>query len=205
MGERDAIRMKLFSALYNKMSELSKHQHAPYYLAAFSFIESSIFPIPPDVMMIPMALAKPAAAWRYAAITMVASVLGGLFGYFLGAYLFHLIFPVFQAMGYEHSFARVKVWFDQWGFWAVVIAGFSPIPYKLFTISAGAMAMPLIPFTIASIIGRSLRFYFVGGLIYCGGERFNLFLSRYIDWMGWAVVFILVVFLGLWQGGIIHG
>ncbi len=197
--------MKIFSALYGRMSIWAKHPHAPYYLAAVSFIESSLFPIPPDVMMIPMSLANPRLSWRFATITLVASVLGGLFGYCLGMYLFHLIFPLFVSMGYEPSYNLVKEWFSQWGFWAVIVAGFSPIPYKLFTISAGALAMPVLPFMFASIIGRGLRFYFVGGLIYCGGERFSQFITRYIDWMGWVMVLFILILYACWRGGLFHG
>ena len=204
MAERN-FPLRIFSPLYSRMAVWSMHPHAPYYLAAISFIESSIFPIPPDVMMIPMSLARPTKALLYAHITLIASVLGGVFGYVIGMYLFKFIYPYFVAMGYEHSYELVKTWFSTWGFWAVIVAGCSPVPYKLFTIGAGALAMPLIPFIIASIIGRGLRFYLVCGLIYWGGERFSLFVTRYIDWMGWAFVFMIVILYGLWQGGLIHG
>ena len=197
--------MKIFSALYDRMTTWSLHPHAPYYLAAVSFIESSIFPIPPDVMMIPMSLATPRKSLRFATITLLASVIGGIFGYLIGMYLFKFIYPYFLSMGYEHSYELVKTWFLHWGFWAVILAGFSPIPYKLFTISAGALAMPILPFVCASIIGRGLRFYLVCGLIYCGGERFNQFIQRYVDWMGWAVVLSLIIGYGFWQGGLLHG
>jgi len=166
--------VRLFSALYARAMVWARHPRAPYFLAGLSFAESSFFPIPPDVMLAPMALARPRQAWAYAAITTAASVVGGLAGYWEG-------------------YLAARAWFDAWGFWAIFVAGFSPIPYKLFTIAAGVIGMPLVPFVLASTIGRGGRFFLVAGLMARGGERMEKALHRYVDRIGWATVVALVV------------
>ncbi|MDF2868159.1 MAG: rane protein, partial [Gammaproteobacteria bacterium] len=163
--------MAIFSYLYDKMLNWSRHRHAPYYLGGISFAESSFFPLAPDIMLAPMALANPQRAWLYAGITTLASTLGGIFGYIIGAYLFTWLHPYLIDYGYEPVFLKVMGWFKDWGFWAVFLAGFSPIPYKLFTIGGGALGIPLLPFIIASIIGRGSRFFIVAALMYWGGNK----------------------------------
>jgi len=185
--------MRLFSSLYNRMLQWSRHPHAPRYLAGLSFAESSFFPIPPDVMLAPMSLATPRRAWYFAALTTLASVLGGLLGYVIGLFAFDLIQPYLLQWGYWEAYEKAKLWFDQWGFWAIFLAGFSPIPYKVFTITAGVIAMPLLPFTLASAIGRGARFFLVAGLMAWGGERMEQALHRYVDLLGWAMVVAFVV------------
>lgn len=185
--------MRLFSRLMDKVLRWSRHRHAPYYLAGLSFAESSVFPIPPDVMLIPMSLATPHKAWRFALLTSIASVIGGMFGYLIGAYFFHFIEPYLIQFGYMSSYQEVCVWFRTWGFWVVFLAGFSPIPYKLFTIGAGAMQMLFLPFVVASLISRSLRFYLVSAAMYYGGERLQGWLYRYIDRVGLLFVLLAVV------------
>lgn len=150
--------MALFSALYDRVMRWSRHRHAPRYLAGLSFAESSFFPIPPDVMLAPMALAKPSTAWRLAALTTVASVVGGIFGYLIGMFAFDVIEPLLRDAGYYPKYLQAKAWFDDWGFWAIFLAGFSPIPYKVFTVTAGVIAMAIVPFTLASLFGRGARF-----------------------------------------------
>jgi len=140
--------MQIFSRLYNKVLQWSRHDHAPYYLSGVSIIESSIFPIPPDVMLISMTLAKPEKAWFYAGITTISSVIGGMLGYVIGAFFLQLIYPYIVQFGYEPSFMQVKELFHQWGFWIIFLAGFTPIPYKVFTISAGATRIAFLPFVI---------------------------------------------------------
>jgi membrane protein YqaA with SNARE-associated domain len=171
----------------------SRHRHAPYYLAGLSFSESSFFPIPPDVMLAPMVLANPQRAWRFALITTVTSVLGGILGYFIGLFFFDLVEPLLQDAGYYPKYLQAKEWFDTWGFWAVFLAGFSPIPYKVFTITAGVISMAFAPFIAASLIGRGARFYLVAGLMRWGGERMESALRKYIDRIGWALVIFVVV------------
>ena len=184
--------MKLFSPLYARVMQWSRHRHAERYLAGLSFSESSFFPIPPDVMLAPMSLAKPASAWRFATVTTIASVLGGLFGYLIGLFAFELIEPLLHNMGYYDKFLKAQEWFDEWGFWAIFIAGFSPIPYKIFTISAGVISMAFLPFVIASLIGRGARFYLVAGLMAWGGEKMEKKLHQYVDLLGWLTVIAVV-------------
>ena len=152
----------IFTALYNRTMLWAQHRQAPWYLGALSFAESSFFPIPPDVMLAPMALATPKRAWQFALITTITSVLGGLLGYGIGLFLFQTVEPFLHQWGYWDKYLLAVEWFEQWGFWAIFLAGFSPIPYKIFTISAGAIAMALGPFIIASCIGRGARFFLVG-------------------------------------------
>ncbi len=185
--------MRLFSSMYDRMLQWSRHPHAPRYLAGLSFAESSFFPIPPDVMLAPMSLATPKRAWYFAALTTLASVLGGLLGYLIGLFAFDLIQPYLQQWNYWEAYERAKLWFEEWGFWAIFLAGFSPIPYKVFTITAGVIAMPLLPFTLASAIGRGARFFLVAGLMAWGGERMERVLHRYVDLLGWVMVVVFVV------------
>jgi membrane protein YqaA with SNARE-associated domain len=172
----------------------SRHRHAPWYLAGLSFSESSFFPIPPDVMLAPMSMAEPRAAFRLAALTTAASVLGGLLGYLIGHFAFDLITPLVTEGGrYAKPFAAAEAWFEKWGVWAVLIAGFSPIPYKVFTISAGVLHMALIPFLIASAVGRGGRFFLVSALMAWGGERMERGLRTYVDRIGWVMVLLVVL------------
>ena len=189
--------MKLFSSLYARTMAWSRHPHAPRYLAGLSFAESSFFPIPPDVMLAPMSLAKPNRAWFFAALTTLASVLGGLLGYGIGLFAFDLIQPWLHDWGYWPAYEQAKGWFDEWGFWAIFLAGFSPIPYKIFTITAGVISMALLPFLLASAIGRGARFFMVAGLMAWGGERMEQALHRYVDLLGWLMV-VLFLLLFVW-------
>jgi membrane protein YqaA with SNARE-associated domain len=157
-----------------------------------SFAESSFFPIPPDIMLAPMVLAKRDRAWRYASLTTVMSVIGGLAGFLIGALAIDWIMPWLDQLGYIDEFESAQSWFTSWGFWAILVAGFSPIPYKIFTIAAGAMSMALVPFTLASLVGRGARFFLLAALIYWGGEPFERHLRRYVDVLGWVVVAIIV-------------
>lgn len=184
--------MKLFSTLYNKVMLWSAHRHAPTYLAGLSFAESSFFPIPPDVMLAPMSLSQPKRAWFFAGLTTVASVLGGIAGYFIGAFFFDILTPYLHEWGYWEKFLTAKDWFDEWGFWAIFIAGFSPIPYKIFTITAGVIGMSFLPFVLASFIGRGLRFYLVAGLMAWGGVKMEARLRQYIDMIGWIFLLLLI-------------
>ncbi len=186
--------MKFFSSLYDKVMQWSKHPHAERYLAGLSFAESSFFPIPPDVMLAPMALARTDRAIRYALITTVASVAGGMLGYAIGFWFFDIIQPLITDGGrWEQHYLITKEWFDKWGFWAIFIAGFSPIPYKVFTITAGIMGMLFLPFVIASAIGRGSRFFLVAGLMKWGGKKMEQKLKHYIDFLGWFVVIVGVI------------
>lgn len=171
----------------------ARHRHAPRYLACLSFAESSFFPIPPDVMLAPMSLANPSRAWWLAGLTTVASVLGGLLGYLIGLFAFDLVEPLLHSRGYYPKYEQAKAWFDEWGFWAVFLAGFSPIPYKVFTITAGVISMAVVPFIAASVIGRGARFFLVATLMAWGGERMESVLHKYVDRIGWLTVVLAVV------------
>lgn len=185
--------MNIFSKLYDKVLAWSRHHHAQWYLGGLSFAESSFFPIPPDVMLAPMSLARPEKAWHFALLTTLASVLGGLFGYLIGVFAFDVVEPLLHNSGYWHAYEEAVAWFNQWGFWAIFLAGFSPIPYKIFTISSGVVGMAFIPFLIASAIGRGARFYLVAGLMRWGGERMEKTLRLYIDRIGWILILAVVI------------
>ena len=186
----------MFKSMYQWVIGLSRHRLAPWFLGGVSFSESSFFLIPPDVMLIPMSLARPDKALRFALITTVMSVLGGMAGYFIGLWAIEWVEPILKEYGYWDAYMRANELFRTWGFWAVLVAGFSPIPYKVFTISAGALHMFLPLFVIASIIGRGGRFFLVAGLLYWGGVRMEQVLEKQIERIGWASV-ILVVAGGL--------
>lgn len=185
--------MRLFSGLYNRVLRWASHPLAERYLAGLSFAESSFFPIPPDVLLAPMTLASPERGWRFAAVTTAASVLGGLAGYLIGWIALDWITPLMQSMGYWEGYQRANEWFAAWGFLAVLAAGFSPIPYKIFTISAGALHMFLPVFVLASLIGRGARFFLVAGLIVLGGPRMEAQLKRHVDTIGWITIAIIVI------------
>jgi membrane protein YqaA with SNARE-associated domain len=185
--------MKIFSVLYQRAMLWARLPHAPWYLGFLSFAESSFFPIPPDVMLAPMSLANPDKAWRFALITTLTSVLGGLFGYLIGATAFDFFEPYLRDSSYWVHYQTAVAWFGDWGFWAIFVAGFSPIPYKVFTIAAGTLSMALLPFTLASVVGRGLRFFIVAGLMKWGGARMEANLHKYVDRIGWATVALIVV------------
>lgn len=187
--------MKIFSPLYKRAMIWARHRHAPWYLGGLSFAESSFFPIPPDTMLAPMSLANPQRAWWYAFLTTITSVAGGLFGYLIGVLAFDAIEPWLRDSRYWEAYQTAVQWFGDWGIWAVLIAGFSPIPYKVFTIAAGALSMAVLPFTLASIVGRGARFFLVAGLMAWGGPRMEAMLHKYIDRIGWATVVLLAVAL----------
>lgn len=189
--------MKFFQRLYDRVLIWSRHRHAPWYLGALSFAESSFFPIPPDVMLAPMVLARPRRGLWLAALTTATSVLGGIAGWLIGYFAFDAIQGLLGSLGYRDDYARVNAWFERWGFVAVLIAGFSPVPYKIFTIAAGALAMPLPLFVLASAVGRGARFFLVAGIIMIGGERAAARLRRHIDLLGWGTIAAAVV-LYLW-------
>jgi membrane protein YqaA with SNARE-associated domain len=188
----------MFQKLYDRVILWSKHRHAVKFLVALSFAESSFFPVPPDVMLAPMALAQPTKAFRFALWTTLASVLGGMFGYAIGFFLFDSLEPWLKTSHYWDAYQQANAWFDEWGFWAVFVAGFSPIPYKVFTIAAGTLNMIFLPFVLASIIGRGGRFFLVAMLIAAGGERLESKLREYMDRLGWGLVAIIVA------GGLIY-
>lgn len=187
----------MFKSLYDWTMRACRHPRASWYLGGVSFAESSFFPIPPDVMLAPMTLARPDQAWRYAAITTITSVLGGVLGYLIGAYLLEMAMPLVDKFGYRPAYETAVSWFESYGFWAIFVAGFTPIPYKVFTISAGAAAMPLLPFVLGSLVGRGMRYFLIAGIVRWAGPKIEPQLVRYIDAIGW-ICLLLIVALVAW-------
>src|SRR5690606_26124285 len=146
-----------------------------------SFAESSFFPVPPDVLLAPMTLARPERGWRFAFWTTVASVLGGMAGYVIGWLALDAVEPILRSSGYWDTYLRASLWFETWGFASILVAGFSPIPYKVFTIATGALQYSLPLFVLGSIIGRGTRFFLVAALLIWGGPRMERHLRRHID------------------------
>ncbi|TMP19538.1 YqaA family protein [Pseudoalteromonas sp. S2893] len=186
--------MKLFTKLYDMALVWAKHRFAERYLAAMSFAESVFFPVPPDVMLAPMSLAQPSKAWRFASFATVASVLGGIVGYFLGYWLFEpVVQPFIEQMHWQEKFETALTWFKEYGVWVVFLAGFSPIPYKVFTIGAGVLQMAFLPFLIASAVGRGARFFLVSALMKWGGVKMEQKLRQYVEVLGWSLVILIAV------------
>lgn len=194
--------MKIFSALYDKVLHWSKHPHAERYLAGVSFAEASFFPVPTILMMAPMALAKPDRAWWLALLTTLFSVAGGVAGYFIGAYLFDAVGqPIIEFYHATERFAQLKLWFSEYGALLLFIAGVSPIPYKLFTISAGVLNMALLPFILASLLGRGVQYFVVAAIVRFGGAQLESSLRKWVDWLGWGVVILAIVAYWVLKGG----
>ena len=185
--------MSLFSDLYDSALRWARHRHAERYLAGLSFAESSFFPIPPEAILVPMTLAEPRRGWRFALVTTVASVLGGAAGYAIGWFAADAVEPILRSVGYWDGYLLAIEWFAMWGFLAVLGAGFSPIPYKIFTIAAGALHMLFPLFVLASLVGRGARFFLVAGLIRWGGRPMEQKLRRHVDLVGWISIALLVV------------
>lgn len=167
---------------YNKILIWSEHPKAKHYLAFLSFIDASLFPISPLFMFIPMSYAKPKRAFSYAAITVISSLVGGALGYALGIFTFDiLIEPFIKWMGYTGYYQMSLQWFQNWGFFAIVIGCLSPmIPYKIFTIGAGVLQLNFWWFMLASLVGRTLRFFLIAAFIRWGGPKIEPYLRRTI-------------------------
>lgn len=191
--------MKIFSPLYNRMLTWAAHHKAPSYLFWLSFAESSFFPIPPDVMLAPMVLAKPEKAWRNAWLCTLGGVLGAYLGYVIGMFFFYAIKPLLLQLGYMPKYQLIVEWFEHWGFWVMFFAGFAFIPYKLFTIAAGATGLGLIPFTLGSLVGRGGRFFLVTAIIRIGGVRMERLLREYIDHLAWFCILLVVLGYLAWH------
>ena len=182
---------------YDWTLRLAETKHAMWALAAVAFIESSVFPIPPDVLMIPMILARPSRAWAIAGVALVASVLGGLAGYFIGAVLFESVGqPVLEFYGKDAYFAEFSSRYNEWGAWAVLIAGVTPFPYKVITILSGATALNLPVFIVASIVARGLRFFIVAALLRQFGPPVRAFVERRLGLM--FTIFVVILFGGFY-------
>ena len=191
--------MHKFLELYEYVLKLAGHAKAKYYLFILSISESSFFPIPPDVMLLPMCLSNPIKAWKFALITTIGSVLEGVIGYLIGVYAFGFIEPYLYDWRYMPDFERAVLWFAEWGFWAIFIAGFSPIPYKVFPIAGGALAMPLLPFILASVIGRGARFYLVALFVIMYGNQADTLIRDHMSKFVWGVALLIILLLLLFK------
>ena len=189
----------MFLRLYDWVIDLASRRKAPVFLSVLSFTESSFFPIPPDVMLIPMCLAKPLKAWLYAMLCTLFSVLGGMGGYLIGKLAFDWIEPWLMGSHYADTFTAAVAAFETWGFWYILVAGFTPIPYKVFTISAGVVGMPFLAFIGGSVVGRGGRFFLVAALIRLGGEKLTAQLRKYVDLIGWITLVLAVLILVIMQ------
>jgi membrane protein YqaA with SNARE-associated domain len=179
--------------IYDWMMRMAAGPKAPHALAVVSFAESSFFPIPPDVMLVPMVLANRAQAWWYATVATIASVLGGIAGYAIGYFLFQSIGQSILAFyGHVGSLDSVFALFKEWGVWILLAKGWTPFPYKVLTILAGAAEMSLVPFIVASIVTRAMRFYLVAGLLYFFGEPIREFIEKRLTLLTTIFVVVLV-------------
>ncbi|MFN3546812.1 MAG: YqaA family protein [Mesorhizobium sp.] len=183
--------------LYDWTMSLAATRHAERALAGVSFVESSVFPIPPDVLLIPMVLADRAKWIRYAFICTIASVLGALLGYAIGAFLFDLIGqPILKLYNAEQSFAKIQAWYDTWGGWGVLFAAITPFPYKVLTIFSGFTGLDLVTFVAVSVIGRGFRFFLVTWLLNRFGAPIRTFIEKNLG-------LLFTVFMVLLVGGFV--
>jgi len=187
--------MKIFQPMYTKAMQWAKHKNAPVLLGVLSFFEAFIFPVPPEMMLAPMCLAKPKSGFWYAGISLSASMIGMFIGYAVGHYAIDLAMPLLEKLGYAEKFDSIKKDVIDNGFLLLLAAGFTPIPFKIFTIAAGAAGMPLLPFFFGALIGRGKRVFLVAAAIRIGGEKAEAKLQKYIEPIGWIaiVAFVLLV------------
>lgn len=180
--------------LYDWTLELSAHRRAGWALGGVSFIESAFFPIPPDLMLIPMVLADRAKAWRLAFICTLASALGALFGYAIGLIFWETIGqPIIHFYDASAAFNRFVSFYDAWGIWIVLAAAISFLPFKVATIASGVAGLAIIPFFLVSLVGRGIRFFAVAGLIYYFGPQMRRLIDRYFNILSFAFVALLLL------------
>lgn len=179
--------------LYDWTMNLACHRRAPWALAGVSFVESSVFPIPPDLLLVPMVLAQRAKAWAYALLCTLSSVLGGFAGYLIGWLLFDSIGqPLLEFYGYSDQFHTFAGWYNEWGAWIVFTAGITPFPYKVITIASGVTQLDIWVFLIASIAARGLRFFAVAALLYWFGPPVRAFIEERLGLVFTALIALLV-------------
>src|SRR5947199_4094038 len=187
----------MLRSLYARILRLAAGPNALAALLVVSFVESSFFPIPPDILLIPMVLARPRDAWRLAALCTLSSVVGGLLGYAIGYYLFDAIGrTILEFYGAMDRYDALKAGFDQWGVWIIILKGMTPIPYKLITIASGVAHFDLIAFVAASIVSRSLRFFLLAALLWWFGDAARTFIER-------RLTLVTTVFAVLLVGGFV--
>jgi membrane protein YqaA with SNARE-associated domain len=198
--------MRVFAALYQRALGWSRHPHAERYLAGLSLVEAFAFPVAPELMLAPMCLAQPRRGLRYASVSLVFSLIGSLIGYALGHYAFDALQPLLLRLGWMAPIERlvgelrVDVAQHPWtAFWLLVLAGFTPLPLKLFTWASGIVGVPLLAFFASMAIGRGKRVYLLAALLRWLGPRAERFLARWVEWLGWGAIGALVL-VGTWFG-----
>lgn len=176
------------------------HPHAKLALFLIALIESSVFPVPPDVLLIALALGRPDHSFRFAAVSTAGSTVGAAVGYLIGMALFATVaMPIINFYGVMDQFELAQGWFERYGVVIILIAGFSPIPFKVFTIAAGAFGLPFIWFMLASLLSRGARFYLEAALLHWGGPSLRGFVERHFEWLTIGITLLVVVgFAGLW-------
>ncbi len=179
--------------LYDWTMGLAGRRNALWALAAIAFIESSVFPIPPDVLLLPMVLAAPHRAWLIAGVATLASVLGGFAGYAIGALLFdQLGQPILEFYGYGEKFQEFQLRYNEWGFWIVLVAGFTPFPFKVITIASGVAGLDLVTFALASAVSRGARFFLVAALLWRFGPAIRDFIEKYLGLLTALFMLLLI-------------
>ena len=181
--------------MYNWMMRASRSKYALYVLAVFSFVESSFFPIPPDILLIPMVLAARQKAWLIAGVCTVASVMGGWFGYAIGMFLYDVVaLPILEFYGYVAKFNEFRQYYNDWGAWIVFGAGITPFPYKVITIASGVSGLDIWTFSIASILARGFRFFLIAALLWKYGKKMEDFIVKNLGWL--SILFFVLLFGG---------
>lgn len=183
----------MLRSLYDWTLSLASHRHALWGLAVISFIESSVFPIPPDLLLIPMVLAAREKAWLIATVCTVSSVLGGVAGYAIGYYLFDAIgLPLLDFYGYADKFAEFQSYYNEFGGWIVAGAGVTPFPYKVITIASGVTQLDMATFIVASLLSRGARFFLVAALLWYAGPAMRTFIEKRMGLL-FTLAFVLLV------------
>ena len=188
--------MRPFHSIYNKILDYSSSRFAILWLSAISFLESIILPVPlQDLLLASMSLRNRSKAFYFAAICTIASVLGAVLGYYIGVQAENHILPILINLDYESKFETAQMYFQTYGIYIILIAGFSPIPYKVFTIAAGMMSMSLLPFVFFSLIARGARYFLISFLVRKFGKMADAWLNKYIDWLGYLLIIVIVLFI----------
>lgn len=201
--------LNIFGRMYDMCIRLAAHPKAVWFLCINSFIESIFWPIPPDVMLAPMCLARPRKAYYYAFVAVMSSVVGAICGYYLGFFIYDpYIKDLIEYTGQQHNVAIVRGWFSlQYGVLMIFVGAFTPIPYKIIAVTTGVMAaeslmqtgstgmLSILIFVPVSLAGRGLRFFLEAGIISFGGEKMERAVRRYIDVIGWALIGIIVIYV----------
>jgi len=187
--------MKYLKKIYDIVLSYAEHKYSSFILFIISFIESSFFPIPPDILLIPLVLAKPKKAFHYASICTIASVLGGVFGYLIGFYFMDTIgVSILEIYNLNDGFNNVANLFNKYGVWAIGIAGLTPIPYKIFTIASGVFSYSIFWFIVLSVLSRGLRFFVLAFLLYIYGEKIKIFIEKYFNIL--SIIFMVLLISG---------